>query len=415
MILGRLVKRGWMHWFSCCMPVDDNNHISSLENSIIQPYKDTKSPAQFANISFKTDSSRRRYIAAEIEKFGKGNISTQAFTFRELGLATQNFDCECLLGSGGFGKVYKGHIRSKNMDVAVKQLDRNGFQGTKEFLVEVLLLSLLRHPNLVNLVGYCSDGDQRILVYEFMPNDSLEGHLLDLGPNQKPLDWHTRMKIAAGAARGLAYLHETAQPPVIYRDFKSSNILLDENFDPKLSDFGLAKLGPTGDSTHVSTRVMGTYGYCAPDYACTGKLTVKSDVYSFGVVLLEIVTGRRVIDSSRPSEEKNLVKWARPLILDKRKSHLIADPLLQGNYPMKALHKALTVAAMCLQEDSRMRPLISEVVNALEFILNIKKHDDDHKEENAEDTSKSPPALQTIRSHVDRIASDKSNSDRERY
>ncbi|WMV39871.1 hypothetical protein MTR67_033256 [Solanum verrucosum] len=180
MILGRLVKRGWLIWFPCCMTMDDNNQISSLEDSIIHQCKNANSPAQFANISLKTDSSRRRYIATEIEKFGKGNISAQAFTFRELCLATQNFDYECLLGSGGFGKVYKGHIKSKNMAVAVKQLDRNGFQGTKEFLVEVLLLSLLRHSNLVNLIGYCSDGDQRILVYELMPNDSLEGHLLGM-------------------------------------------------------------------------------------------------------------------------------------------------------------------------------------------------------------------------------------------
>ena len=131
----------------------------------------------------------------------------------------------------------------------------------------------------------------------------------DLQPTTKPLDWKTRMKIAEGAARGLEYLHEVADPPVIYRDFKASNILLDENFNPKLSDFGLAKLGPTGDETHVSTRVMGTYGYCAPEYACTGQLTTKSDVYSFGVVFLEIITGRRVIDTNRPSEEQNLVLW----------------------------------------------------------------------------------------------------------
>nr|XP_009774009.1 PREDICTED: serine/threonine-protein kinase At3g07070-like [Nicotiana sylvestris] len=136
----------------------------------------------FCNCGKYSDNSRRRYIASEIEKFGKGNIAAQAFTFRELCLATQNFDGKCLLGSDGFGKVYKGHIKSKNMDVAVKQLDRNGFQGTKEFLVEVLLLSLLHHSNLVNLIGYCSDGDQRILVYEFMPNGSLEGHLLGMQP-----------------------------------------------------------------------------------------------------------------------------------------------------------------------------------------------------------------------------------------
>lgn len=133
--------------------------------------------------------------------------------------------------------------------------------------------------------------------------------MLELPSGGKPLDWNTRMKIAEGAAKGLEYLHAEANPPVIYRDFKAANILLDENFNPKLSDFGLAKLGPTGDKTHVSTRVMGTYGYCAPEYASTGKLTTRSDVYSFGVVFLEMITGRRVLDYSRPSEEQNLVTW----------------------------------------------------------------------------------------------------------
>ncbi|XP_033148747.1 probable serine/threonine-protein kinase PBL23 [Brassica rapa] len=173
-----------------------------------------------------------------------------------------------------------------------------------------MMLGLLHHQNLVNLVGYCADGDQRILVYEYMQNGSLEDHLLELVRNKKkPLDWDTRMKVAAGAARGLEYLHETADPPVIYRDFKTSNILLDEEFNPKLSDFGLAKVGPTGGETHVSTRVMGTYGYCAPEYALTGQLTVKSDVYSFGVVFLEMITGRRVIDPTKPTQEENLVTW----------------------------------------------------------------------------------------------------------
>lgn len=133
--------------------------------------------------------------------------------------------------------------------------------------------------------------------------------LSDIKPDNKPLEWNNRIKIAVGAAKGLEYLHETADPPVIYRDFKASNILLDQDFNPKLSDFGLAKLGPTGDKSHVSTRVMGTYGYCAPEYALTGQLTTKSDVYSFGVVFLEIITGRRVIDNSRPTEEQNLVTW----------------------------------------------------------------------------------------------------------
>ncbi|XP_047317940.1 probable serine/threonine-protein kinase PBL23 [Impatiens glandulifera] len=333
--------------------------------------------ASFANISVKSDASKKRYIAEEISKIGKGNITSQIFSYNDLAIATQNFNPKNLLGEGGFGRVYKGMIKSLNMEVAVKQLDRNGFQGNREFLVEVLMLSLLHHQNLVNLVGYCTDGSQRLLVYEYMPHGSLEDHLLDLEPSKKPLDWNNRMRIALGAARGLEYLHELANPPVIYRDFKASNILLDEEFNPKLSDFGLAKLGPTGDKTHVSTRVMGTYGYCAPEYASTGQLTTKSDVYSYGVVFLEIITGRRVIDDTRPSEEQDLVAWAQPLFKDKRNFNEMADPLLEGKYPIKALYQALAIAAMCLQEDASIRPLISDVVTALEFLSSANRDEGD--------------------------------------
>ncbi|KAG0596996.1 hypothetical protein M758_UG302500 [Ceratodon purpureus] len=299
---------------------------------------------------------------------GTTHIAAQTFTFRELAAATKNFRPECLLGEGGFGRVYKGRFENNGQVVAVKQLDRNGLQGNREFLVEVLMLSLLHHPNLVNLIGYCADGDQRLLVYEFMPLGCLEDHLHDLPPDKECLDWNTRMKIAAGAARGLEYLHDKANPPVIYRDFKSSNILLDEGFHPKLSDFGLAKLGPVGDKTHVSTRVMGTYGYCAPEYAMTGQLTLKSDVYSFGVVLLELITGRKAIDNSRAAGEHNLVAWARPLFKDRRKFPSMADPMLQGRYPMRGLYQALAVAAMCLQEQAATRPLIGDVVTALSYL-----------------------------------------------
>ncbi|PKU63698.1 Serine/threonine-protein kinase PBS1 [Dendrobium catenatum] len=295
------------------------------------------------------------------------HIAAQTFTFRELATATKNFKPECLLGEGGFGRVYKGRLESGQV-VAVKQLDRNGLQGNREFLVEVLMLSLLHHPNLVNLIGYCADGDQRLLVYEYMPLGSLEDHLHDLPSDKEPLDWNTRMKIAAGAAKGLEYLHDKANPPVIYRDFKSSNILLGEEYHPKLSDFGLAKLGPVGDKTHVSTRVMGTYGYCAPEYAMTGQLTLKSDVYSFGVVFLELITGRKAIDNTRPAGEQNLVAWARPLFKDRRKFPKMADPLLQGHYPMRGLYQALAVAAMCLQEQAATRPLIGDVVTALSYL-----------------------------------------------
>ncbi|KAK8987141.1 hypothetical protein V6N11_055454 [Hibiscus sabdariffa] len=276
------------------------------------------------------------------------NIAVRTFTFRELAAATKNFRADCLLGEGGFGRVYKGRLESTNQVVAIKQLDRNGLQGNREFLVE------------------------RLLVYEYMPLGSLEDHLHDLPPDRRPLDWNTRMKIAAGAAKGLEYLHDKANPPVIYRDLKCSNILLGEGYHPKLSDFGLAKLGPVGDQTHVSTRVMGTYGYCAPEYAMTGQLTLKSDVYSFGVVLLEIITGRKAIDNSRTGGEQNLVAWARPLFKDRRNFAQMADPLLQGQYPVRGLYQALAVAAMCVQEQPNMRPLIADVVTALTYLASQK-------------------------------------------
>ncbi|CAA7406287.1 unnamed protein product [Spirodela intermedia] len=304
----------------------------------------------------------------EIPKNGLDHISAQTFSFRELAAATKNFRVDCLLGEGGFGRVYKGRLENTNQIVAIKQLDHSGLQGNREFLVEVLMLSLLHHPNLVNLIGYCAEGDQRLLVYEYMPLGSLQDHLHDLPPEKKRLDWNTRMKIAAGAAKGLEYLHDMANPPVIYRDLKCSNILLGDGFFPKLSDFGLAKLGPVGDKTHVSTRVMGTYGYCAPEYAMTGQLTLRSDIYSFGVFLLELITGRKAIDNSRSAGEHNLVAWARPMFRERSKFAQMADPGLQGKYPSRGLYQALAVAAMCVHEQPTMRPLIADVVTALAYL-----------------------------------------------
>ncbi|KAF9610951.1 hypothetical protein IFM89_025984, partial [Coptis chinensis] len=343
--------------------INDNRRVQSeaaLDKQNVAPHHNDN------NHKTKTSETRNRNDASD--KAGKGNIAAQTFTFRELAAATKNFRQESLLGEGGFGRVYKGRLGNGNQPAAIKQLDRNGLQGNKEFLVEVLMLSLLHHENLVNLIGYCADGDQRLLVYEYMSLGSLEDHLLDLTPNRKPLSWYTRMKIATGAAKGLEYLHDKANPPVIYRDLKSSNILLDEEFNPKLSDFGLAKLGPVGDKTHVSSRVMGTYGYCAPEYARTGQLTLKSDVYSFGVVLLELITGRRAIDTTRPTEEQNLVSWAQPYFKDPSRFPAMADPLLQGDFPVRGLNQAVAVAAMCLQEEAVVRPLMSDVVTALSFL-----------------------------------------------
>ncbi|PQQ18043.1 putative serine/threonine-protein kinase PBL7 isoform X1 [Prunus yedoensis var. nudiflora] len=298
------------------------------------------------------------------------SISAHTFTFRELAAATKNFRADCILGEGGFGQVYKGRLESTNKVVAIKQLDSNGLQGNREFLVEVLMLSLLHHPNLVNLIGYCADGDQRLLVYEYMPLGSLEDHLHDLPPDRKQLDWNTRMKIAAGAAKGLEYLHDKANPPVIYRDLKCSNILLGEGYHPKLSDFGLAKLGPVGDNTHVSTRVMGTYGYCAPEYAMTGQLTLKSDVYSFGVVLLEILP-----------EERQLT--IRGLLGNTIWLHGPAPCLrIGGNFGRLLIH--------CSKEQPNMRPLIADVVTALTYLAS-QKYDPETRSVQSSRTSSSTP------------------------
>uniref|UniRef100_A0A804NYD9 non-specific serine/threonine protein kinase n=1 Tax=Zea mays TaxID=4577 RepID=A0A804NYD9_MAIZE len=289
-----------------------------------------------------------------------------AFTLFELETITKSFRVDYVLGEGGFGTVYKGYIDEnvrvglKSLPVAVKVLNKDGHQGHREWLTEVNCLGQLRHPNLVKLIGYCCEDDHRLLVYEFMFRGSLENHLF----RTTPLPWGTRMSIALGAAKGLACLHN-AQRPVIYRDFKTSNILLDSDYTAKLSDFGLAKDGPEGDQTHVSTRVMGTYGYAAPEYVMTGHLTARSDVYSFGVVLLELLTGRKSIDKSRPSREQSLVDWALPKLNDKRRLLQIIDPRLEGQYSARAAHKSCSLAFYCLSQNPKARPLMSDVVETL--------------------------------------------------
>ncbi|KAH9331286.1 hypothetical protein KI387_003394, partial [Taxus chinensis] len=306
----------------------------------------------------------------EVEVFRQKSVSNAYdFTLNELKTITKNFRLDYVLGEGGFGRVYKGFIDEdmkpglKAQPVAVKVLDLEGHQGHKEWLAEVIFLGQLSHPHLVKLIGYCCEDEHRLLVYEFMAKGSLENHLFR--KMSVPLSWSTRMKILLGAAKGLAFLH-CAENPVIYRDFKTSNILLDNDYTAKLSDFGLAKGGPEGDQTHVSTRVMGTYGYAAPEYVMTGHLTAKSDVYSFGVVLLEILTGRRSMDKTRPSREYNLAEWARPFLNDKRKLLQILDPRLEGEYSVKGAQKAANLAYLCLSQNPKSRPLMRDVVEILE-------------------------------------------------
>ncbi|KAG9154231.1 hypothetical protein Leryth_000690 [Lithospermum erythrorhizon] len=356
-----------MKWWCCFVSKDDGYYV---EDTVPRSTKNSVYAMDKLNRDDNENGRKRGYSEGGGDGYNSRRSSgARSFAFKELAAATQNFREANLIGEGGFGRVYKGWLVSSGMPVAIKQLNHEGLQGKREFIIEVLMLSLLHHPNLVNLIGYCTDGDQRLLVYEYMPMGSLEDHLFDVKPDKEPLSWATRLKIAATAAHGLQYLHCEADPPVIYRDLKSSNILLDKNFNPKLSDFGLAKLAPVGDKTHVSTRVMGTYGYCAPEYAMSGKLTLKSDIYSFGVVLLELITGLKVIDSSRKPRMQNLVTWSCPLLKDKRKLAQIVDPRLEGRYPVRCMHHAVAIAAMCLQEHANFRPAIDDIVVALDYLV----------------------------------------------
>ncbi|KAJ6325842.1 hypothetical protein OIU78_013018 [Salix suchowensis] len=277
-----------------------------------------------------------------------------AFTFGELKLITGNFRQDHLLGGGGFGSVYKGLITKDlreglhPLQVAVKVHDGdNSYQGHREWLAEVIFLGQLSHPNLVKLIGYCCEDEQRVLIYEYMSRGSVENNLFSRV--LLPLPWSIRMKIAYGAAKGLAFLHE-AEKPVIYRDFKTSNILLDQDYNAKLSDFGLAKDGPIGDKTHVSTRIMGTYG---------------------------------------PAREQNLTDWAIPLLKEKKKLLNIVDPRLEGDYPVKGVHKAAMLAYHCLNRNPKARPLMRDIVDSLEPL------------QEPEDVQNEKPVLTVIRGVAD--------------
>ncbi|KAK3421238.1 hypothetical protein EUGRSUZ_H05031 [Eucalyptus grandis] len=289
------------------------------------------------------------------------------FSLKDLKLATRKFSPQVLLGEGGFGRVFKGWIEENGtaparpgtgQAVAVKVLNHEGLQGHTEWLTEVIILGHLVHPNFVKLIGYCAEGDERLLIYEYMQRGSLNNHLFKRGT--PPLPWSSRVKIALGAAKGLAFLHEEAEPQVIFRNIKPSKILLDADFNVKLSGLGLAKIVPKGDDFD-STPVMGTYGYAAPEYVATGHITTKCDVYGFGVVLLEIMTGLRVIDRGRPSHEINLVEYVRPRLGRKKELYKLMDPRLE-EFSEKGVQIAFELAARCLSEDPKARPLMSEVV-----------------------------------------------------
>ncbi|KAI4329152.1 hypothetical protein L6164_021446 [Bauhinia variegata] len=303
--------------------------------------------------------------------FSSGTItytgSAKTFTLDDMEKATNNFDASRILGEGGFGIVYKG-VLYDGREVAVKILKREGQHGGREFLAEVEMLSRLYHRNLVKLIGICIEKQTRCLVYELIPNGSVGSHLHGADKETNPLDWNARMKIALGAARGLAYLHEDSSPCVIHRDFKSSNILLEYDFTPKVSDFGLARTAMDQGTKHISTHVMGTFGYLAPEYAMTGHLLVKSDVYSYGVVLLELLTGRKPVDLSQPPGQENLVAWVRPLLTSKEGLETIIDPVIGPDISLDTVVKVAAIASMCVQPEVSQRPFMGEVVQALKLV-----------------------------------------------
>ncbi|KAL5721087.1 non-specific serine/threonine protein kinase [Ranunculus cassubicifolius] len=296
--------------------------------------------------------------------------NVRLFTYRELKSATSNFHPSNQLGRGGFGIVYKGLIRNEG-EIAVKRLSAESDQGTREFLTEINMISNVRHPNLVQLIGCCIEGKDRMLVYEYLENNSLASALL--GPQSKriTLDWSKRSAICLGTAQGLTFLHEETKPHIVHRDIKASNILLDRDLNPKIGDFGLAKLFPD-NVTHVSTRVAGTIGYLAPEYALLGQLTRKADIYSFGVLILEIVSGKGSSNSAWGEDMMLLLEWTWKLRLEDRLLQIV-DPEL-GEFPESEVLRFIKVALFCTQAASHHRPSMKKVVAMLsnEVELDVK-------------------------------------------
>ncbi|CAN1785214.1 Proline-rich receptor-like protein kinase PERK1 [Linum perenne] len=289
-----------------------------------------------------------------------------SFTYEELAVATNGFSEGNLVGEGGFGYVHRG-VLSNGKEVAVKQLREGRKQGEKEFQGEVEIISRIHHKHLVSLLGYCINGVKRLLVYEFVSNNTLEFHLH--GNGDQVMDWETRLRIAIGSAKGLAYLHEDCDPKILHRDIKAANILVDQNFEAKVSDFGLARSYSDASVTHVSTQVVGTVGYLAPEYASSGKVTEKSDVYSYGVVLLELITGRPPICFSESVSRTSLVEWARPLLtgaVESRNFEALVDPRLANKYNNSEMTQMVACAAACVRHSAWLRPRMINVVHVLE-------------------------------------------------
>uniref|UniRef100_A0A2C9W570 non-specific serine/threonine protein kinase n=1 Tax=Manihot esculenta TaxID=3983 RepID=A0A2C9W570_MANES len=352
---------GPLIWFLRFLALTDNSLSVQLVETFSQP---PLSIGSRGSLSMYSGSEYPLLINNPCFSLG---LSSGSFTYDELVAATDGFSETNLIGEGGFGYVHKGYIRN-GQEVAIKQLKDGSRQGEREFRAEVEIISRAHHKHLVSVIGYCIAGTKRLIVYEFVPNNTLEFHLH--GIEQPVLEWATRLKIAIGSAKGVAYLHEDCNPSIVHRDIKAANILLDHKFEAKVSDFGLAR--SFTDRTiinHISTQVVGTFGYLAPEYASCGRVTEKSDVYSYGIVLLELITGRPPISNINPLKREALVSWARPLLnqsLEYCNFEALVDPRLENNYNTCEMASMVACAAACVRHSSWLRPRMSQIVRALE-------------------------------------------------
>ncbi|XP_057537019.1 probable protein kinase At2g41970 [Amaranthus tricolor] len=301
-------------------------------------------------------------------------IELPALSLDELNKLTNNFSQKTLVGEGSYGRVFHAKL-SSGEEAAIKKLDTSSAQDSDaEFANQVSIVSRLKHEHFTELIGYCLEQNNRILVYQFATmgslHDVLHGRKGVQGAAPGPaLTWAQRVKIAFGAAKGLEYLHEKVQPSIVHRDVRSSNVLLFDDFMSKIADFNLTSASSDTAARLHSTRVLGTFGYHAPEYAMTGQITQKSDVYSFGVVLLELLTGRKPVDHTMPKGQQSLVTWATPRLSEDKVKQCV-DPKLNDNYPAKAVAKMAAVAALCVQYEADFRPNMTIVVKALQPLLN---------------------------------------------
>ncbi|XP_050375224.1 PTI1-like tyrosine-protein kinase 1 isoform X1 [Argentina anserina] len=356
-------KARMRRWLCCSCHVEESYPSHESEH--------LKSPGSYGDGNHKS-SKVPTPLKADVQKAAPP-IEVPPLSLEELKEKTDNFGSKSLIGEGSYGRVYYASMEDGKA-VAVKKLDvASEPESNVEFLTQVSMVSRLRHDNLVELLGYCVEGSLRVLAYEFATmgslHDILHGRKGVQGAQPGPtLDWMQRVRIAVDAARGLEYLHEKVQPPIIHRDIRSSNVLLFEDFKAKIADFNLSNQAPDMAARLHSTRVLGTFGYHAPEYAMTGQLTQKSDVYSFGVVLLELLTGRKPVDHTMPRGQQSLVTWATPRLSEDKVKQCV-DPKLKGEYPPKGVAKLAAVAALCVQYEAEFRPNMSIVVKALQPLL----------------------------------------------